>query len=274
MGAQKSLPGTFRHRKQNGMLSFRASITYQGRHISLGSFEKEQEAHEAYCMASFLLFEKREGCIKKMGTALLSEKPSIEAYENYDSSLSFEKWVMLLNLKKSGIYCKNPIYLKEKYFLYYVDRQTALKFDAEDLFYYQKHKIWRRGDQYYVSDYGLQVSILSRYGIKSYGAAGRDYRFANGDPLDYRYQNIVVINRYYGVTKERKKGRDVYAARIHINGNVLIGRYDTEMEAAIAYNKAVDFAQKKGMKKNFLKNYIEELDVDEYEKYYLKIRIK
>ena len=63
----------------------------------------------------------------------------------------------------------------------------------------------------------------------------------NGDPSDFRYENIEIINRFYGVTKEEKNGRQVYYTRIHVNGYFLVGVYPTEQEAAIAYNKAIDY---------------------------------
>ena len=58
----------------------------------------------------------------------------------------------------------------------------------------------------FVADYGSQLSVLARYGIKSYAVEGRDYRFANDDPTDLRYENIIVLNRYRGVRQFAEKG--------------------------------------------------------------------
>ncbi|MDD5935272.1 MAG: hypothetical protein PUC65_06915, partial [Clostridiales bacterium] len=149
----------------------------------------------------------------------------------------------------------------------------VLKFDTDDLFYYMKHRIMQRGGHLFVSDYGMQVNILSRYGIKNFGVAGRDYRFVNGDTTDFRYRNIQIINRYHGVIKEVSKGMDTFIAKIHINGDYIIGHYSSEIHAAIAYNKAADLLIKKGLTKNFPKNYIESIDEITYAKLYSSIRL-
>ena len=180
---------------------------------------------------------------------------------------------MLVNLKCHGIYCRNPIFLQNRYFVYYLDERTPLKFDADDLFYYMSHKIMRRGGHLFVSDYGMQVNILSRYGIKNYAVAGRDYRFANGDPFDFRYGNIEIINRYHGVHKTIKNGKDLYVTKILINGEYIVGKYETETEAAIAYNKAAHLLKEKGFFKDFPENYIESIDEISYAKIYNQVRI-
>ena len=61
-----------------------------------------------------------------------------------------------------------------------------------------------RGGYYFVNDYGMQTSILSRFGVRSHSAKGRDYVFKNGDTHDYRYENILVINKYNGVSQFTK----------------------------------------------------------------------
>ena len=229
--------GVFPAHKKDGTPYYRSSITYRGKHISLGSYQNAHTAHSAYLLASRLLNEKNTplaGC-------------TVDDHPSLGGELPFEKWVCLLNFRDNGIYCHTPIYLQNRFFLYYL----AL----------------------FVSDYGMQVSILSRYGIHSHAVAGRDYRFVNGDPLDYRYSNIEIINHYHGVTKRLHRGHDIFTARIHINGNYLIGRYLSEAEAAIAYNKAADYLNKKGFVKNYPRNYIEELSEREYAKLYAAIRI-
>ena len=119
----------------------------------------------------------------------------------------------------------------------------------------------------------MQVNILSRYGIKSFGVPGRDYLFVNGDPYDFRYENIKIINRYNGVLKEMKNGLPIYTAKIHINGDYIIGRYSTETEAAIAYNKAVKTLREKGVTTGFVTNYVTELTKEEYAKVYEGVKI-
>ena len=250
--------GVYTAKKKNGQMYFRSSITFMGKHISLGSYPKESEAHKAYQLASKILSD--------------DSTPAIHDYPGR-CILSFHKWIVLHNFRDHKIYFKNPIYLKKNYFLYFLDKNTSLKFDVDDLFYYAHHKIMRRGGHLFVSDYGMQVSILSRYGIKNYAVPGRDYLFMNGDPTDFRYANIEVINHYHGVTKILRRGCPVYLAKIHINGDFVVGRYHTEEEAAIAYNKAALVLRDKGVIRNYPQNYLEGMDEIAYASLYQRLRI-
>ena len=252
------LQGVYKANKMNGDLYYRASVTFKNKHISLGSYSEEAIAHQAYLIACDVL--------------ATNSHRSIEGYPPL-CALSFEKWVILINYRDNLIYFKNPIYLKKRYFYYYLDKDNYFKFDAEDLFYYANHKIMQRGGHLFVTDYGMQVNILSRYGIKNYAVPGRDYRFMNGDPHDFTYQNIEIINQYHGVSKILHKGAYKYLAKIHINGDYLIGRYDSETEAAVAYNKAALILKNKGLEKSFSFNFIEGLDEIAYASLFQKIRI-
>ncbi|MDE5893480.1 MAG: hypothetical protein K2H45_11220, partial [Acetatifactor sp.] len=49
--------------------------------------------------------------------------------------------------------------------------------------------------------------------------------------------------------------------------------YDTITEAAIAYNKAADTLQKNGLRKNFLRNYVEGISSAAYEDIYSALSI-
>ena len=118
----------------------------------------------------------------------------------------------------------------------------------------------RRNGHLFVSDYGMQINILSRYGIKNYAVAGRDYYFANEDPTDFRYSNIIVVNRYYGVTKITSSRGETYKVQIHINGNYIVGTYQNEEKAAIAC-------------KNFQTNYLEHYSPREYAEVYSQIKV-
>ena len=64
----------------------------------------------------------------------------------------------------------------------------------------------KRGNHYFVADYGLQVNILNRYGIRNYSVRNRDYRFINGDETDFRRQNIEIINIILELSKEMLMG--------------------------------------------------------------------
>lgn len=251
-----SLPGVYEAQKKNGEIYYRSSITYKHKHISLGSYSSAVEANKAYNEALLILSNKE----------ILIE-------DHINKTLPFIKWVVLINFRDNNIYIKNPIYLKSKYFIYYLTPSIILKFDVDDLFYYSNHKILKRGGHLFVCEFGMQTNILSRYGIKNWGVAGRDYRFVNGDTTDYRYGNIEIVNRYNGVMRTMSKGFPYYTSKIHVNGNIIIGRYLSENEAAIAYNKAAAILNSLGVNKNFPSNYIEDIDAIEYAKIYNKVRI-
>ena len=252
------LPGVYLASTKNGEKYYRASVTYHGKHISLGSYASEDKANLAYLLAGEVLLE--------------TSSCKIDDYQK-ECPISFHKWVVLINFRDNRIYFKNPIYLRKRYFFYYIDEHTCLRFDAEDLFYYAHHKIMKRGGHLFVSDYGMQVNILSRYGIRNYAVAGRDYRFINGDGMDFSYHNIEIINSYHGVTRKMRNGKPQYQAKIHINGDYLIGCYSTEEEAAIAYNKAALYLKNKGLEKNFPQNFIEGMNEITYATAFQKIRI-
>lgn len=250
-------PGVYIAYKKDGTLYYRSSITYKNKHISLGSYDNEASAHKAYLEASKILN---------------STTQKIEHY-NKKKLLSFDKWVSLINFRDNGMYFKNPIYLYPKYFLYYMSSEEYFTFDVDDLFYYSHHKIMRRGNHLFVSDYGMQVNILNRYGIKNFAKPGKDYIFVNGDETDFRYRNIHIINHYNGVSRNDVNGRIIYTSKIHINGDYIIGRYDSEEDAAIAYNKAIDVLRDKGVTINYTKNYVDGLNQAMYDERYEGIKI-
>lgn len=251
--------GVYETVKKDGTLYYRASIHYKAKHISLGSFLTSEEANAVYLQARALLDD--------------ADARLPEAFTLYDK-IPFEKTVTLLNFRNSGMYLGTPIYLQtQRFFLYYLSPDLELKFDNDDLFYYSSHKILQRGGHLYINDYGMQVSLLSRYGIKNYAVAGTDYEFVNGDCHDFRYENIRNINPYYGVSRLDENGRISYLARIHINGNYQVGIYARERDAAIAYNKAVDLARAAGIDRNYSTNYIAGLSASDYADIYRHIKV-
>ena len=251
----KLLPGVFQAKKKNGEIYFRSSVTFRGKHISLGSFATEQGAHQAYCTAVNLL---------KSQICFLPD-------DYHTCELPFSKWVVLNNFKNNGIYIKTPIYLQTNYFEYYLSKEDVLLFDADDLFYYSNHSIMRRGGHLFVADYGMQVNIASRYGIKNFAVEKRDYRFVNGNDHDFRYANIEILNSYHGVSRQQNVYPVVYVAKIHVNGDRIIGRYPTDTEAAVAYNKAADQLRAAGIEIQYASNYISELSSEEYHRIYCEI---
>lgn len=249
--------GVFPAVKKNGEVYFRASLTYHRKHISLGSFSSPEAAHAAYL----------EGC-----RILADFSCSPESYLN-TSPLPFEKWISLINFRDNGLYFGNPIYVGKKIFYYYLSPGKILKFDPDDLFYYSSHKIMCRGNHYFVADYGLQVSIITRYGIKPYAREGKDFRFINGDSTDFRRENLEILNIYHGVSHEQQHGRHLYAVHIHIRGKYLVGRYTDELEAAIAYNKAIDVLKKNGVTRRYTPNEIDGISPSRYAEIYTKLQI-
>ncbi len=249
--------GVYKANKKDGSTYYRASLTYKGKHISLGSYSSVDEAHQAY-----------------LDGKALTEDNSISLTDfQLCKCLSHDKFISIINYRDNGIYIATPIYIRKQYFEYYLDKNTVLKFDRDDLFFYASHKIQKRGGYLFVSDYGSQYNILSRLGIKPFAVYGRDFIMSNGDKNDYRYSNIKVINNYTGVRLETKNGIDSYAVYIHINGDYLVGKYDSEIKAAIAYNKAADTLNSLGLEKAFIRNYITSMKADEYKKLYNSVKI-
>ncbi|MCR5797496.1 MAG: hypothetical protein K6G63_06210 [Eubacterium sp.] len=249
------LPGVYRAEKKDKTTYYRSSITFKNKHISLGSFSTEKAANLCYLEAQRFLTNKH--C-------------NLETHSKY---LSFKKKVSILNFRDNGIYSKTPIYMYRKFFHYYFGRDDYYIFDIDDLFYYSNHSIMRRGGHLFVNDYGMQVNILSRYGIKNYGVPGRDFNFVNNNNRDFRYENIQIINRFNGVFKKNVDGKTVYETVINITNDFIVGRYTSESVAAIAYNRAASILILKGYEKKYSVNYIEDLTKDEYKKIFDNVDI-
>ncbi len=252
-----TMKGVFTAQKKDGTVYYRASITYRKKHISLGSFDTMAAANAAYTEADRLLNRDRL---------------TISQYRD-TSPLPFEKWVILINFRDNGIYFGTPIYARPRFFYYYLSPVDVLKFDIDDLFYYAKRKIMKRSGHLFVADYGMQVNILNRYGIRSFAVAGKDYLFLNDDDTDFRHENLAIINRYQGVSEVFYKGKKRYRARINVPGYYVIGHYHSEIDAAIAYNKAIDVLKKRGVQKNYTPNYIDGLSPSLYADIYSHLKI-
>ena len=252
------IKGVYSAFKKNGEEFFRASITYKNKHISLGSFDNAMQAHIAYTEADRLLHDR---------------EITIDNFPYEKLNLDYQKCITLLNFRDNDMYFKTPIYLRNKFFTYHITPNDILKFDIDDLFFYSTRTIMKRKGHLFVADYGMQVNLPSRYGIKNYSILGKDYYFKNKDTYDFRYENIVIVNRYNGVIRDTYKKKECFTARLHINGNVIIGHYDNEIDAAIAYNKGVDIAAEAGLNRNYSKNYIVELTEDEYRTRYEEIKV-
>lgn len=255
--------GVYIAKKKDNTEYYRVSFTFKNKHISLGSFDDIKKAEKVYKNAVAIINDSSEYTVN----------PELHT-TTYNTSLAipFDKFITLINFRDNGIYIKTPIYLCKKYFLYFLSMDNVLIFNTDDLFYYSNHRIISRGGYYYVNDYGMQTSILNRYGIRAHSVKDRDYVFLNGDSKDYRYENLKVINRYFGVKKIEKKGHTLFQAYIHINGNFILGNYSSETEAAIAYNKAVEMLKNKS-NVSYDVNYIDELNPIQYASTYNSIRL-
>ena len=251
------MPGVYIASKKDGTVHYRSSITYRAKHISLGSYPTMEQAHNAYLLAKRIFDDP----------SLTVDKYPVQC------ALLFEKWISLINFRDNGIYIATPIYVRPRFFYYYFSPTHFFIFDLDDLFYYSSHKITHRGGHYFVADYGMQINIMNRYGIKNYAIPGQDYRFINGNTNDFRYENIEIYNVYHGVSSFIRKGKKLYRTKIHINGNYTVGVYQTETEAAIAYNKAIDMLQKAGVKKAFTPNYMEGMSPAAYADCYASVKI-
>lgn len=249
--------GVYTTRLKNGSTSYRVSITYRRKHISLGSFSDITTAERVYLEARAILD---------------SEDYTPDSYE-ISLNISHDKYIILLNFRDNGIYFSTPIYLRKQYFEYYLNKDIVLKFDRDDLFFYASHKIGQRGGYLYISDYGSQYKLLGRYGIRQFAVYGRDYEMKNNDPYDFRYSNILIKSNYAGVRLIEDSSPMLFEAVIHVRGNYIVGRYKDEITAAIAYNKAVDTLISNGFTKNYVKNYIVELKKEEYLKRYSSVLI-
>ena len=186
--------GVYPAKKKDGTKYYRASVTVKGKHISLGSFQTEKAAGAAYALAGEIINGPKEYMPEDYDKAVLSKRKrkTINAADDDKNgkTLGFDKWIVLLNLRKTGMYFKNPIFLYGKYFVYFLDKNTELKFDADELFFYGSHRIQKRGGRLFYSDYGMQCGLLSRYGVRSFSVKDRDYGFKNGDETDFRYGNL------------------------------------------------------------------------------------
>lgn len=250
-------PGVYVDTKKNGEPNYRSSVTINKKHISLGSYSSEKEASAAYSDA-LRVFENTD--------------ISISDY-SADYALSFRKFVVLINLRDNNIYFSTPIYVGKREFRYCLSPSEILTFDIDDLFYLSNKTIMKRGNHYFLSDYGMQVSLRERFGIMSFSVPGRDFAFINGDCFDFRRENIEIINRYRGVRKVNDLRKPKYKAVIHVGSDFVVGTYSGEKEAAIAYNKAADVLIKNGINKNFSMNYLDNVSNKEYAEIYSKIKI-
>ena len=99
---------------------------------------------------------------------------------------------------------------------------SFLKFDIDDLFYYSSHKILKRQGHLYVNDYGMQITILNRYGIKNYGV--REYWI-----VDPQKETVMVYHF----------PEDATPSLYPLKGRIPVGIFNNELE--IDFDEFRDF---------------------------------
>ena len=189
--------GVYPAQKKDGTPYWRASVTHKGKHISLGSFDDETVAERVYREACVVLRGFADKAVNTgdpktkdpkakgktpgddIGVKGEGTLPEISDYREGTCAMPFSKWVALINFRDNGIWCRGPIYLRKGYFEYYLSATEDYRFGPDDLFYYTHHTIQKRGGHLFVADYGMQVSVLSRYGVRPYSVPGRDHYFKN-----------------------------------------------------------------------------------------------
>lgn len=236
-------------------LQYKLYFVYEKQKIYLGTYPSMEDAQKILCEAENIMH-------------LASGIPDFALYR-----MNYKKIVSLCNLRDNKRYIKNPIYLYPNYFDYYLSKDCKLTFDHKELFFFSTYKIHKRGNYLYTQDTISQQNLLSRYGIPNHSVINKDYRFKNGNPFDFRRDNLEIINLYKGVRKRCTKNTTFYVAYIYSNTTLIIGHYTTELEAAIAYNKAVDYLERINSTKDYTRNVIPYLTQSEYEAIYNRLTI-
>ncbi|PHV71238.1 hypothetical protein CS063_05980 [Sporanaerobium hydrogeniformans] len=240
---------------QNGQTVYRLYFVHHAKKLYLGYYKTESDAQAAL---------KEAQTIMQGNFSLLDYTPYY---------IPFKKYISLCNFRDNKVYIKNPIYIYPRYFCYFLSPSLKLTFDMKELMYFSSYKIFKRGNYIYTQDAITQQSILSRFGIPPHSVMGVDYRFKNEDCYDFRAENLEIFNSYKGVSKEEAHGQIFYSARIFVKHNLIIGHYQTELEAAIAYNKAIDLLKSKGFTRDYIKNEIAYLTLPEYKEIYDRLSI-
>ncbi len=220
------------------------------------------------------LFDSNEAATKALQDAHEIMCASFGTLDFPHSLIDFKKIISLCNFRDHKMYIKNPIYLMDSYFHYYLSKDIILTFDMKDLLFFSTYKINKRGNYLYTYDSISQQSLLNRFGILNHSTAGKDYVFKNGNPYDFRRDNIEVINTYKGVCKKIIDDQTFYTATIYTTQPLILGHYPSEITAAIAYNKAADFLMAQSdVQREYILNTIPFITKAEYDAIYASIKL-
>lgn len=240
----------------NGKTHYKIYFVYESNKIYLGTYPSMETAEKALVEAEALM-----------------KHPQGPPQFELAPTLNYKKIVSLCNLRDYKKYMKNPIYLYATYFHYYLSKNCILVFDSKDLLYFSTYKIYKRGNYLYTQDSISQQNILARFGIPNHSVINKDYFFKNNNPYDFRSENLIVVNSYKGVTKKIKDNSTIYVAYIYIKTNLIIGHYESEIEAAIAYNKAIDLLRQQGLFRDYTYNVIPYITETEYRAIYDRLTL-
>lgn len=240
---------------KNSITRYKVYFVYNSKKIYLGLFDTPLAANNALLEAQ----------------AIMDNPVDIAQYTC--TYIDYKKFISLCNFRNHHVYIKNPICIYDSYFCYYLSKEIVFTFDIKDLLFFSTYKICKRGHYVYTQDSVTQQSILSRFGIHPHSVCGVDYKFRNGNLYDFRRENLEIVNAYKGVTHKIKNDESIYITKIFINQNVVIGHYLSQLEAAIAYNKAIDILFENGNGRDYIKNTIPYLTRSEYNQIYDKLDI-
>lgn len=235
---------------------YRVYYLYKSRKIYIGLYNNYDQATLAYDFTHHLF----------------NSSFSIEDFTE-DCLIPFEKFITCINYRDTGIYIKTPIYIHKDHFKYYFAYNFYLLFDLKDLLYFSTNKIHKRGEYLYTYIGDHQESILKRFGFSKKMTYLTDYCFVNDNRYDFRRHNIKVINHYTGVFSEVKFNKPTFVTRIFTDKYIVVGHYETEVQAAIAYNRAVDLLKDSPFASKYQKNTFPFLTRHEYEQIYTNLLI-
>lgn len=241
--------------EKNNHTHYKVYFVYSSKKIYLGTYPS---------------YETAQNVLKE---AKSITKQSVGNLDYHCIYITYHKYICLCNLRDHHVYFKNPIYTYDTYFCYHLTPDIILIFDLKDLFFFSTYKIYKRAGYLYTQDNITQQSILSRFGIPAYSILDVDYKFKNNCIYDFRRENIVLINAYKGVTRKKKNDQWIYVSKIFIHHTIIIGHYHSELEAAIAYNKAIDALIASGIQKDYIKNTFPYLTLTEYQEIYDRLSI-
>ncbi len=220
--------------KRTGFNNYIVSIQKDEKYYNLGLYYNEDIAGLAYNLKAEELF----GEFAKLNKIDIDQ----ETYENY-KDIIFNEW----NKEK-----------KQYKGVYYVDNKYEARITKDDKLYV-------------IGRYEKDIIAAIAYNLKIIEMNGKKHNLNNIDIDKETYDGYkkIIIDKwnnkkilYNGVSIRKEIKNNKYRARIRINNKlILLGQYDTEIKAAIAYNiKAVELLGNKAKLNDI------NLSNDEYEK--------